>query len=212
MIGISERLRHAREQAGFASASSAASRYQWVGSTYIGHENGNRGIKDATVGTYAHAFNVSVEWLRYGTGNGPGKTPKPDKPIPVSGFSDGDISPFSPSTDRARTTIEHLATQIAPKIRTRSLYQAGRNYFDLAILSGDVLVLETKANARPGDIVIVNVADEKTGSARTSIRRYAPPLLMAGLGEANDDLGAGNAVVLGIVAAVIRPQSLWDKP
>lgn len=63
-----ERLRHAREQAGFESASAAADRFRWTESTYRAHENGNRGIPKRKAEIYARAFRVSVEWLILGRG------------------------------------------------------------------------------------------------------------------------------------------------
>jgi phage repressor protein C with HTH and peptisase S24 domain len=63
-----QRLRFAREQAGFARASDAA-RAMGVGEpTYLGHENGSRGLSRAAA-RYARFFHVSLDWLIDGRGD-----------------------------------------------------------------------------------------------------------------------------------------------
>jgi phage repressor protein C with HTH and peptisase S24 domain len=62
-----QRLRLAREHAGFARASDAA-RAMGVGEpTYLGHENGSRGLSRAAA-RYARFFRVSLDWLIGGHG------------------------------------------------------------------------------------------------------------------------------------------------
>jgi phage repressor protein C with HTH and peptisase S24 domain len=62
-----QRLRFAREQAGFARASDAA-RAMGIGEpTYLGHENGSRGLSRAAA-RYARFFHVSLDWLIGGRG------------------------------------------------------------------------------------------------------------------------------------------------
>jgi transcriptional regulator with XRE-family HTH domain len=71
MSGFSDRLRQAREQAGFATKADAARALGEPLPTYYGHENGHRGGKrpsPETVMKYARRFGVSVEWLLNGTG------------------------------------------------------------------------------------------------------------------------------------------------
>lgn len=64
-----DRLKLARERAGFETAADAARRFGWRTSTYAGHENGSRGIKPGVGEDYARAFRVPVGWLMYGTGS-----------------------------------------------------------------------------------------------------------------------------------------------
>lgn len=63
-----ERLRFARERAGFQSAKDAAASLGVPASTYIGHENGSRGIPRDRAPQYARKFKVTEEWLLYGKG------------------------------------------------------------------------------------------------------------------------------------------------
>ena len=62
-----QRLRFAREQAGFARASDAARAMGIEEPTYLGHENGSRGLSRAAA-RYARFFGVSLDWLIDGRG------------------------------------------------------------------------------------------------------------------------------------------------
>lgn len=75
-----ERLKKAREQAGYKTAAEAVRRFGWNLSTYRSHENGQRNIPRETAPDYARAFRVSPEWLLLGRGTA-GK-----KPVPLVGF------------------------------------------------------------------------------------------------------------------------------
>lgn len=61
-----DRLRKAREQAGFASAADAARRFHWNLSTYRSHENGQTPVPPKSARTYSAAFGVSGAWLLTG--------------------------------------------------------------------------------------------------------------------------------------------------
>lgn len=63
-----ERLRFAREKAGYATAVEAADALGVPRSTYIGHENGHRGFPAKQAPKYARKFKVSEEWLLYAKG------------------------------------------------------------------------------------------------------------------------------------------------
>jgi phage repressor protein C with HTH and peptisase S24 domain len=62
-----QRLRRAREQAGFPRASEAARAMGIEEPTYLGHENGSRGLSRAAA-RYARFFGVSLDWLIDGRG------------------------------------------------------------------------------------------------------------------------------------------------
>ncbi|WP_430430224.1 LexA family transcriptional regulator [Oceanicaulis sp.] len=66
-----ERLKAAREWAGFETASDAARRYGWKEVTYRSHENGQSGIRAPRAEEYADAFKVSAGWLLTGEGAPP---------------------------------------------------------------------------------------------------------------------------------------------
>jgi len=64
------RLKAAREAAGFTSAKAAAEGLGVPLATYTQHENGTRGIPRDKAPLYARRFKVSEEWLLYGKGRG----------------------------------------------------------------------------------------------------------------------------------------------
>lgn len=68
MNNPNQRLKRAREAAGFQTAKAAAESMGVPVSTYIGHENGHRGFPAARAPQYARKFKVSEEWLLYGKG------------------------------------------------------------------------------------------------------------------------------------------------
>jgi SOS-response transcriptional repressor LexA len=62
-----DRLKHAREAAGFETAVDAANAMGFVApSTYTQHENGLRGFPAKKADRYAEFFRTSAEWLLYG--------------------------------------------------------------------------------------------------------------------------------------------------
>lgn len=75
-----DRLRLARERAGFETAAEAARRFGWPIVTYRHHENGTRGFKQSAAVRYARAFHVTPEWILLGTGL------QQRKHVPVVGY------------------------------------------------------------------------------------------------------------------------------
>lgn len=65
-----DRLKAARERAGYADATSAAKAFAWNPTTYRAHENGTRGLKTGVAQKYAKAFRVSAGWIMTGDGEG----------------------------------------------------------------------------------------------------------------------------------------------
>jgi phage repressor protein C with HTH and peptisase S24 domain len=66
-----DRLQHARESAGYASPTEAASRLAHKGvnkNTLISNENGNRAISRKMAQLYGEVFGVDPGWLLYGDG------------------------------------------------------------------------------------------------------------------------------------------------
>src|ERR1700756_1134368 len=63
-----ERLRQAARWPASVTAAEAARHFGWGQSSYIGHENGTRGIRPRVANKYAAAFGVSLGWLLTGEG------------------------------------------------------------------------------------------------------------------------------------------------
>jgi len=82
-----ERLQQARLNAGYSTASAAAEAFGWAASTYLGHENGSRGLRTDAAKRYARAFGVSWTWLM-GADEGFEEVVNTLTPIPVVGVLD----------------------------------------------------------------------------------------------------------------------------
>ena len=78
MSSPNQRLREARERAGFPTAVEAADALGIPRSTYIGHENGLRGFPAKRAAQYARRFKVTEEWLLYGKGGAPARVERPE--------------------------------------------------------------------------------------------------------------------------------------
>jgi len=62
-----DRLREARQRAGYEQAADAMRAFGWK-STYYQHEDGTRGVGRKSAERYARAFRCSPEWLLFGSG------------------------------------------------------------------------------------------------------------------------------------------------
>lgn len=65
-MSVADRLKQAREAAGFENAVDAIRRFGWTQSTYLGHENGSRGVTAVAAAKYGQAFRVPPEWILFG--------------------------------------------------------------------------------------------------------------------------------------------------
>jgi transcriptional regulator with XRE-family HTH domain len=72
MSDPAERLRLARLRAGYQTGKEAAAALGVAVSTYLGHENGSRGISAKRAAHYARRYKVAEQWLLYGVGPEPG--------------------------------------------------------------------------------------------------------------------------------------------
>lgn len=66
---MGERLRRARQAAGFKSARAAAIQFGWGVSTYAAHENGQNDFDALTAEKYGRAFKTTAAWLLTGGDN-----------------------------------------------------------------------------------------------------------------------------------------------
>ncbi|HET9159149.1 MAG TPA: S24 family peptidase [Caulobacteraceae bacterium] len=85
---VADRLRRAREAAGYDTAKAAADAIGIPAATFTQHENGTRGLPAGKARLYAHAFAVTPEWLLYGRGEAAAadhETVIPARRVPVRG-------------------------------------------------------------------------------------------------------------------------------
>lgn len=80
MSTMADRLREARESAGYRSAAEAARILDIPEPTYTAHENGSRGFRATSATRYARMFKTTPEWLLFG------KVPKADIPAEIVTF------------------------------------------------------------------------------------------------------------------------------
>jgi phage repressor protein C with HTH and peptisase S24 domain len=64
-----ERLKEARQKAGYKTATAAIDAFGWSSSTYRAHENGQNGFKPSDAELYGKAYRVSPSWLLLGEGD-----------------------------------------------------------------------------------------------------------------------------------------------
>jgi len=74
---LHERLKRARQHAGYESVRDAAEALGIPYPTYIAHENGTSGFRRQSASHYARRFGVSLDWLL--DGKGPMAGPSPDR-------------------------------------------------------------------------------------------------------------------------------------
>lgn len=90
---VAERLKQARELAGFAGPREAADALGMNRFTYTQHENGTRGFRRDSTIKYSRRFKVSLEWLETGKGTPRGAA---KSEIPVTSYvgAGAEITPF----------------------------------------------------------------------------------------------------------------------
>lgn len=69
-----ERLKFARDAAGYYTAAEAARAFGWKEPRYRHHENGTAGYSAVQAQAYGRAFGVTPEWLLFGEGVDPDRT------------------------------------------------------------------------------------------------------------------------------------------
>ncbi|MBN2759481.1 MAG: helix-turn-helix transcriptional regulator [Rhodobacteraceae bacterium] len=135
-MDMHERLRQAREKAGFEDAASAARRFGWGLSSYRSHENGQRGYKLDKAIAYGRAFRVSPEWLLFGKGDGQ------RKPVPLVGYVGAGAEMIPHDDGGALDEIEPPPgvgpSAVAVRVRGDSMYP---RYMD-----GDLLIYDSHAS------------------------------------------------------------------
>lgn len=63
---MADRLRRARKDAGYRTASAAIENFKWPTSSYRAHENGQNNFSPETAQQYAEAYGANAAWLLLG--------------------------------------------------------------------------------------------------------------------------------------------------
>ncbi|HVM38322.1 MAG TPA: XRE family transcriptional regulator [Sphingomicrobium sp.] len=122
----SDRLRDARQRAGFSSAAEAAQRFGWSEPAYRHHENGTRNFGPDAARRYGRAFRVKPGWLLglESVADAPSSEPEGSVELVVNGAVAAGVWRESESWDDERRFVIKLPSPI-PGIRRFGLLVEG---------------------------------------------------------------------------------------
>lgn len=216
-----DRLRAARERAGFVSAKSAADALGIPYPTYAQHESGERGYPATKADRYAQFFRVTPQWLLYGRGDGPSATvhpisrPRPiNREIPVMGeVAAGlwrDAMPKEIHEAEEWLPVDVMGYERAALYALRvvgtsmnKVYAPGRYVIvapaaEAGIRDGDYVIVERSR----GDIVELTVKEVGTDGARLALwPRSTDPLYQTPLYITGDPDDQSAPRIIGVVVA-----------
>lgn len=159
-----ERLREAREAAGFADAKAAARAFGWGYEAYKKHENGGAGIKAKVAVKYADAFGCTAEWLLFGSGSRSfrDRSSVNFRMLPLYSMSEVGMASARRNATAARKTPVDTGADIGPlaiciEIEDAAMQADGPTATD-SFAPGDLVVIDPGKPARPGDFVLFEFA------------------------------------------------------
>jgi DNA-binding XRE family transcriptional regulator len=222
MGAAAERLRQARERAGYTSASSAAEAMGVPVATYIQHENGARGFPAPRAERYGRFFRVAPEWLLYGKQKGDGAFTQLGPQLFVKGeaaagnwkeaweFHPDEWEAFTGRADVSAPVRERFGLRIVGESMNEiyphgSIIECVSYYGDYEIPSGKrVVVKRTRADATVETTVKELIrTDEGVEWLRP---RSTNPEFRAFRGDQPDDPDITAIEIIGVVVASIRPE------
>ena len=136
------------------------------------------------------------------------------------GFSENQAAPWIvPAAPGQRGDLEGprraLIAALAPSAQNAATFVASTNLLAFGLLAGDVLIVDLKARAKDGDLVLATVADLYTGEASTIVRRLGTPYLLSGDPTDKTPLhvvDGARTVVMGPIVASFRAPALTSRP
>jgi SOS-response transcriptional repressor LexA len=217
-----ERLKEARERAGYTSASSAAEAMGVPVPTYIQHENGSRGFPADRAQRYGRFFRVAPEWLLYGKHRDQTDSVSLGPRLHVKGevaagvwreaweFDPDEWEVFTGRSDIAASPRERFGLRVVGD-SMNEVYPPGTiiecvSYRgDGAILAGKrVVVLRKRIDGTVETTVKELVLDP---DGRTWLRpRSTNPAFQAFPADSPDSPDITRVEIIGIVVASIRPE------
>lgn len=173
MITIHERLRAARAAAGFETAQDVCAAYDWKYSTYVGHENGSRGITTKAAARYASALRVSKNWLIFGVGEMSARSDSlPESPVAESMNAKHSVEEFHGKTASQTAAIKKLMEATVSDPKSGFLYTVKSAYLDFGLLPGDVLIAARGSDPKDGQIIIAIKADQAKAAGERQLFRW----------------------------------------
>ncbi|WP_331374835.1 LexA family transcriptional regulator [Sinorhizobium chiapasense] len=188
MSDKAERLREARQKAGYRFASDAANALGVVASTYRAHENGQNDFELAEAKIYGRRFNVDPYWLMEGdrrAGNGTAPAPpEVDKPnaevgarivgkgkkIPVFGQAVGGVD--GEFIMNGNVLYEVMAPPILSDISGAYAVSVSGDSMYPRYEDGEVCFVDPKRTVRRGDYVIAQIRLEENGALLAYVKKF----------------------------------------
>jgi transcriptional regulator with XRE-family HTH domain len=197
LASVPQRLKQARERAGYHTATVAAEALGVAYGTYSSHENGLRGIKGHDLARYAEFFRVTPDWLQFGRGtiddlvNGGAEQTDPEAPP----------APFGEATDAATRAVDAVdddeaAETPAPRrtSEARDVDRAPSQGVDNSLLNDEVIAVFDGVLDGYGFS-----AERRSGLARVFADALAEPV---GLPPGRDRAMARRAIARALVRAL----------
>ncbi|KZK85738.1 MULTISPECIES: XRE family transcriptional regulator [unclassified Pseudovibrio] len=164
---LKDRLKSAREKAGFSSAADAAEALGIKTPTYTHHENGTRKPKSNAIERYARFFGVDATWLFFGKGEG-ARAQQESRPLIDKQRVKSLLQPFTVpvfgslsggNEDYLEATGEYLDHIPAPRslmdvAGAYALYMPG-NTMEPRYLEGEALFVNPKKLPRAGEYAAI---------------------------------------------------------
>jgi phage repressor protein C with HTH and peptisase S24 domain len=176
------RLRLAREQAGFPRASDAARAMGVEEPTYLGHENGSRGLSRAAA-RYARFFGVSLDWLIDGRGelaSSAGAAPPRNAELGGPARFDARIPAYGQAVGgrdgefilNGNRIVDVLAPpSLAGVPDAYAVYVVGDS-MEPRYFAGEAVFVNPRLPVRRGDFVVAQIAVEDGEPPHAYIKRF----------------------------------------
>jgi SOS-response transcriptional repressor LexA len=171
-----ERLRAAREKAGYSSAADAARTFAWPEPAYRHHENGTRGFGADAAKKYGRAFKVKPGWL-LGLDNvdgGPPPQSQEDDRLVVNGSVEAGAWRASEYWNDERAFAIEGTPSPVPGARRFGLVVVGRSmdeFYEPDEVLDCVSIFDAKVKPETGDHVIVECI-RSDGLRELTVKEY----------------------------------------
>lgn len=171
-----ERLRAAREKAGYASAADAARAFGWTESAYRHHENGTRGFGADAAKKYGRAFKAKPGWL-LGLENVDGGAPprsQEDERLVVNGSVEAGAWRVSEYWNDDRQFAVEGMPSLVPGARRFGLVVVGRSmdeFYEPDTVLDCISIFDVDVKPQTGDHVIVEWIRED-GLRELTVKEY----------------------------------------
>lgn len=159
-MDMHQRLRHAREMAGFQTVEAAAEALGVKYQTYAAHENGSRKFRYDSAKQYARRFKVTPSWLLDGAGEGPKIQLNGEQAVPKTPKTEIRYIPeFNVHVSAGGGALIEEEQQIA---RWPFLPEYIENY--LGLVQAKLTIVEVRGDSMEptlahGDKILVNMSD-----------------------------------------------------